>query len=289
MSGLEDVTSISQALTKHHLLKGTSSMGILSSKRKNLTDQVFGYLTVLYPIGCIEGRIGYFWRCRCICGTEKDIRTFHLGTKNGIKSCGCKLKEFISQKNGRHHMTGKKEYKSWQGMKSRCLDPTNKDYSRYGGRNIAVCKRWLDSFDNFLEDMQLSPGPGYTLDRIDNTGNYEPSNCRWTTKTTQARNRRSNKILTFNGKSHTVAEWSEIIGINRYALYGRIKLGWDTEEILSTPSNNVRTKNRGLTLTIDGVEKTKVEWAQHFGVRYDTLIARLNKGWPVEKAVIPCP
>lgn len=126
--------------------------------------------------------------CICDCGKSwvgrlSDIRT------GSVKSCGCYSSEYQKKKRTTHGRYGTLEYKSWQSMKERCSNPKNIKWDLYGGRGIIVCDRWLNSFQNFFDDM----GPrveGTTLDRIDNDGNYEPSNCRWTTIEEQNRNRK---------------------------------------------------------------------------------------------------
>jgi len=103
-------------------------------------------------------------------------------------------------------------YRSWYNMKTRCYNIKCKHYSRYGGRGIKVCERWM-TFEGFLKDMQYSYKEGLQLDRINNDGNYEPSNCRWTTSKVNSRNRSSNRLITHNGVTKTVAEWAEGSGI----------------------------------------------------------------------------
>lgn len=103
-------------------------------------------------------------------------------------------------------------YKSWSNMHTRCHNPNFIDYKRWGGRGIRVCEQWK-TFEGFLKDMQGSYIDGYQLDRINNDGNYEPSNCRWVDRKTQCRNRSNNKFITHNGETKTVAEWAEISGV----------------------------------------------------------------------------
>ncbi|MFJ5151393.1 hypothetical protein ACIQCF_07355 [Streptomyces sp. NPDC088353] len=125
---------------------------------------------------------------RCDCGTKKTIATRALGTST--HSCGCLGKETSAARSRTHGKHGSSEYRIWQGMKWRCLNPNYKPYPNYGGRGITVCDRWRDSFEAFLADVGPRPSPNHTLDRIDNDGNYEPGNVAWRTYKEQAQNKR---------------------------------------------------------------------------------------------------
>lgn len=124
-------------------------------------------------------------------------------------------------------------YTSWQRMKDRCTNPNNIVYHRYGAIGVTYDPRWED-FSAFLSDMGERP-EGCTLDREYNDKPYCKSNCRWATPQQQSNNRKSNKILEFEGESKTVAEWARHLGVSRFTLYNRIKLGWTPEEVLSFP------------------------------------------------------
>ena len=122
-------------------------------------------------------------------------------------------------------------------MVARCTNPKWHRYDRYGGRGISVCAKWR-IFEAFLADMGIKPR-GFTLERMDNDGNYEPGNCLWATRKTQARNRRGNRLLTLNGVSRSLAEWSDVTGVNYNTLKSRLKYGWSIERVLTVPVRGI--------------------------------------------------
>lgn len=137
-----------------------------------------------------------------------------------------------------HGGSGTTEYRSWSGMLKRCYDPADPKYPDYGGRGIVVCERWRNSFKNFREDMGLKPSKDHSLDRINNSGPYELKNCRWATRTEQARNRRGVKRFKFRGKSMTIIEFLEEIGcdIPARVVYARVfRKGWPLDKAIKTP------------------------------------------------------
>ncbi len=145
---------------------------------KDLTGQTFGRLTVVEPVADSERSA---WRCRCECGAERIVDTGNL-TGGRSTSCG---------KGHGVYNSVQSEYGAYQGMKQRCLNPKNSFYENYGGRGITICERWLTGgFAAFIADVGRKPSPDHTLDRIDNSGHYEPSNVRWATKSEQQLNRR---------------------------------------------------------------------------------------------------
>jgi hypothetical protein len=160
---------------------------------KDITNQKFNRWTAI-KFDTIKGKKEY-WTCQCVCDTIKSVRKTHL-VYGKTKSCGCWNSEVTANRNkanATHGMTGTKEFKAWESMKQRCMNSNTENYPNYGGRvvPITVCERWLgpQGFINFYAD--LGPAPkGYSLDRIDVNGNYEPSNCKWSTAKEQQRNRR---------------------------------------------------------------------------------------------------
>jgi len=172
----------------------------------------------------------------CDCGNTKVVSSPQL-KRSKTRSCGCLARELMTGNryaatHGKSHLP---EFKTWEGMIQRCTNSNDKGYFRYGGRGIKVCDRWLNSFENFLADMGLKPGPKYSIDREDNNGNYEPGNCRWATIQEQCRNRSSNKLVEFDGRTKSVQEWADEKGLNHSALSHRLRLGWSVERALNTP------------------------------------------------------
>jgi len=138
-------------------------------------------------------------------------------------------------------------YQTWANMIARCTSPALPSYKNYGGRGIKVCERWLNSFKDFCSDMGERPF-GFTLDRINNDGNYEPSNCRWATATEQARNRQRSRFIVINGIKYHVAELQEKSGVNMRSIVYRASLGWPLEKVLSKDKfyNNVESQKKAV-------------------------------------------
>lgn len=208
------------------------------AKKRDLTGQKFGRLLVLHDTG--ERKRGYVvWHCRCDCGNEVDVRGSHL-TSGNTTSCGCYGRECVAERSTTHGMARQGEthpvYWVWRYMLQRCENPNNPAYKDYGGRGIKVCEEWHDP--QVFIDWALTNGwqEGLSIDRIDNNGNYEPSNCRWTTQKEQARNKRNNRLITFNGKTQCLADWAEETGIKRQTLASRIcNCHWSIERALTEP------------------------------------------------------
>jgi hypothetical protein len=124
------------------------------------------------------------------------------------------------------------EYKVWCGMKQRCNYKGHTVYEFYGGRGIKVCERWENSFEAFLEDMGPRPSSKHSIERINGNGNYEPSNCGWSTDHEQNRNRRSNRNFTVDGETMCMTDWAQKLGINYKALWTRIDNDWTMEQVI---------------------------------------------------------
>ena len=125
----------------------------------------------------------------------------------------------------------KAEFDAYRHMKSRCHYKNNEKFHRYGARNISICERWLESFENFFEDMGPRPSPAHSIDRKDNNGNYEPGNCRWATDQEQSRNRITCRMICYKGKTQCISAWAEEFGMKRDDFRYRLKKGLSMEEI----------------------------------------------------------
>lgn len=193
-------------------------------------DQVkFGLLTVLGD----DPADRKYRLCRCDCGAGKRVRIDHLRNGKTI-SCGCERARRSSARtaklhaaNTTHGLSGTRVYVIWLGIKQRCRNPNTLHFERYGGRGIAICERWL-KFENFYADMG-EPPEGMTIERIDNDKGYEPGNCRWATRREQQNNRSVNRIIEFDGRRATVAQWARELGIHRNTLDQRLDARWDLD------------------------------------------------------------
>jgi hypothetical protein len=169
--------------------------------------------------------------CRCKCGVEKNVIGVHL-LKGNSTSCGCYSAEQSKKRNTKHGQSKTRLFNIWQGMKNRCYLKSDKHYQWYGARGIRVCKEWQNNFETF---WGWAVSNGYekdkSIDRIDNNGNYEPSNCRWVDHKTQCRNRRSNLLINIDGQIKPLIEWCEIKGFNYKLAWGRYRRGIPVERI----------------------------------------------------------
>lgn len=207
-----------------------------SRKFIDIEGRRYGRLVVTGYAGK-QGR-ALMWHVRCDCWVEKITAGSHLASGES-KSCGClKLEKMVTHGLAR---IGRRapEYSVWSAMIQRCNNPKAPEHHRYGARGISVCERWRD-FANFIADMGRRPAAHLQIDRIDNSGNYEPGNCRWATPKEQGRNMRSNVLLTHNGKTLCAAAWAEETGISWSCIRARIRRGWRHDKILTTPPHGTK-------------------------------------------------
>lgn len=191
----------------------------------DLTRRKFGRLTITKYLGRGDG--GALWECKCDCG-NKIVSRSHPMKAGRTKSCGCLAKENLIKRQTKHgeavrskHLS--KEYRAWSQMKSRCYTKSCPNFKRYGARGIRVCARWLKSYKNFLLDMGRAKSRLHSLERNNNQGNYQPSNCRWATRKDQQRNTRGNRFYSHLGQTKCIAAWAEHYGMTYSGMRKKIR------------------------------------------------------------------
>lgn len=253
------------------------------STAENLTGQKFNRLTVLSRSAENSSAGKVQWLCKCECGTETLVVSQHL--KNGnTKSCGCRRVEATRQ-NGlnrtTHGMTGTPEYKAWQNLRDRCYNEDAQQFRNYGGRGIRVCERWLNSFENFYADMGPRPSPEHSIDRRENNGDYEPSNCRWATPEEQGNNKRTNVYHELSGAFLTAPQIARQAELSTSTISSRLsRYGMTPDEAIDKGVGRHLYEVGGRTLNIS-------ELAKEFSIPYGTLYRRLiTDKKPLEEALI---
>ncbi len=200
----------------------------MGAKRRDLTGQRFGRLVAVERNGK-DANFKTRWLCRCDCGKLHTVTGTNL-TRGNTVSCGCHRLEYHTS----HGMSKTKVYSVWCSMIGRCENRSDKAYKNYGARGIKVCERWK-KFENFISDMGDRPS-NFTIERIDNNGDYTPDNCVWADHHKQSRNKRNNRLYTVNGETKCLTDWAVDAGITYGAALGRLKRGWTIEEVISTPT-----------------------------------------------------
>lgn len=205
----------------------------------DLTGQKFDRLTAIERV--ITDKKRTLWFCECVCGNTTVAEGW--GLRNGrSRSCGCYVKDKAKENFTKHGCRQTRLYVRWVNMRDRCANQKSKSYERYGGRGISVCDGWRDDFSSF---NAWATSSGYkddlTIERIDNNGNYEPSNCCWIPMKDQAKNRRSTTRINIGGITKSLTEWERSTGIQEGTLRKRMHLGWRNGDLL----NPVRKGNYG--------------------------------------------
>lgn len=200
-------------------------------KPVNITDQRFGRLRAV-KLAFRDKHNREHWLFKCDCGQEKAIEKSSVKTGH-TKSCGCLQLDNNKIVGITHNKSKTREFKIWLGIKKRCLNRKCHAYKDYGARGIMICDRWLISFEDFLADMGYAPSQFHSIDRIDNNGNYEPSNCKWITRKEQNNNTRRNRIFSYEGKNYTLSNLCDKLGLKYQLIYDRVtKLKWKIEEAI---------------------------------------------------------
>jgi hypothetical protein len=205
----------------------------------------FGHLTVLDAVTPLS--IYSVVRCECKCGSVDEYITRGLLRGQSFRCRTCAKAAISSTRISKRTKQPDKEnpaYSCWKAMRDRCYMRSHVAYPRYGGRGIDVCDKWRRSFHSFLNDVGERPSMLYTLERIDNDGNYEPGNVRWATKLEQGSNKRNNRLLSVNGRTMALSEWSRATGLHSATIAARIHSGWSVQRAIETPAKIVRWKSR---------------------------------------------
>lgn len=190
-------------------------------KLNDLVGNEYGWLVVIRRDGTDRHRAA-MWICRCVCGATLRVRASHLRS-GAIKSCGCRKRTSDGK-------SLEPEYAVWQTMIRRCTNEEAQNYCHYGGRGIGVCKRWL-VYENFIEDMGNRPDETYSIERINNNGDYCPNNCKWANRKTQLRNTRRTVYVQYNGVKKCLGEWCELLHLNYNKIYYRVRVLGNSPEL----------------------------------------------------------
>ena len=208
------------------------------SRALNLHGRRFGLLVALYPSADEKGnRRGVKWVCVCDCGVEKKAFAKDL-VVGDVKSCGCATEVMKNKGRKTHGKSKSKTHAAWVSMKARCYCPSYKN-TTHQKKRLLVCREWVDSFESFHACVGDHPGPGYSLDRIDNQKGYESGNVRWASAVTQQNNTDRNRRFTLGDNTKTVAEWAAVLGW-KYNTMRRRLLNWSIPQAFSTPMGKPR-------------------------------------------------
>ena len=207
---------------------------------KDLTGNKYNMLTVLRRLP--NSGNNAVWECRCDCGNITKVTSGNL--KNGsVKSCGC-LRHINTS--ATHNKTNTRLYRIWAAMKQRCYNSNYHAYKNYGGRGIAICDDWVNSFDNFY-NWAIDNGyrEDLSIERINVDDNYCPNNCTWITLAQQAQNRRSCYMFYYNNKEQNLSQWCNELSLDYKLIHNRIfKLKWSFERAISEPVHTEK-RNKG--------------------------------------------
>lgn len=189
-----------------------------------------------------------YWRCKCDCGNFVNVLAYNL-IKKQTHSCGCYNKDKTKERMTKHGLSRHPLFTIWKAIKRRCCDTKCLSYKNYGGRGIIVCDEWRNSYINFYnwaistgyKNEKLKSGKNkWTIDRMNNDGNYEPSNCRWTTDLVQSQNTRIVRKFNVFGEVLTIEEMCKKYNINKYCLRTRIARNWDIEKAVLYPVKKLK-------------------------------------------------
>lgn len=211
-------------VSSNHLKDGAIKSCGCGQRNNDLTGKMFGRWTAIKRERI---RDGYYWLCRCECGTTRYV--LHSSLVGGTsKSCGCYHREELAKRLSTHGMTDTRLYRIYYDIKSRCTNPKNHRYADYGGRGITLCDLWDKSFDEFA-NWAIPNGyhDDLSIDRIDNDGPYSPENCRWVSPEEQSNNKRTTIFIEMFGVKKSLKQWVEFMGWSYSKYHGRYYRGYE--------------------------------------------------------------
>ena len=184
------------------------------------------------------------WLVECACGRCYWHLTTNLRRGRMVQCRSCATRERMNQSHptkthgAAKHGAETREYITWRGMVHRCHSPKSVNWKNYGGRGIRVCAEWRGpgGYERFVADTGPRPGPGWSIERVDVNGNYEPSNVKWILLREQARNRRTSRFITIDGETRTLREWAETSAVTVQALRARLRRGWNPRDAVHAPA-----------------------------------------------------
>ena len=251
----------------------------------DLTGQKFGRLTAVSRAGNAKnGNVR--WNCICECNNTCVVDAWKL-INSHTASCGCLNREKVIERFTLHGLANSKLYRIWCDIKQRCLNPNCPNYHNYGGRNISMFPNWAESFVEFYNYVSLLPhydDENYTLDRINNDGNYEPGNVRWIKREMQSRNTRRNIFVDYNGIKMLLVDVAKITGINYNTLQNRMKRG-DTGDKLFRPVKKRIPKSDLILVQNNQALTTSLIVAEKFGKLHKNVIAAIENAMETLKSL----
>lgn len=217
-----------------------------------------------------------FHKCICDCGNEVWVRGTGLRYGSTL-SCGCYRTEQRVKIVKKHNLSNTRLYRIWNDMRTRCNKKYDDHYSDYGGRGIKVCSEWDNTNDGFQNFYEWSMANGYSddlsIDRMNNDGNYEPSNCRWVTQAIQNRNKRTNHYLEYQGEKMILSDVAEIANFTPTGFLSRLRNGMSVQEAIEKPKKAKRL------ILYKGKMMTPREFSDETGICYNTIMTRITKGY----------
>lgn len=237
------------------------------AKSKDLTGAKFGMLKVISQVKTGPGK-GTKWNCLCDC-KKTVVRSASALGKNKNPNCGC-----IRQGQRKTRLYG-----IWANMKQRCTNPSNPAYPYYGAKGISICDEWANDFLAF-QSWALKNGydDSLTIDRVDGNKNYQPDNCRWSTRKEQSNNLSSNTVIVFEGKEYTLTQLAEEYGLDPKLVIDRHKLGWPAKDL-------VKPVFKANTIDFLGEQVTIKQLSEQYGIHQRTLRSRYKAGDRNEKLI----